>query len=337
MNPITSKSLKLIVWLLIIGAVAAGLLTYWHFRASHPTTEDAYLQANVVQIATQITGPISTLLITNNHRVEQDSPLFTIDQRPFTMTFNKAQAFLSIAQHHHKARESALKEATAEQSERQAELTLKSKNAQRILKLVKMGQEAATLGDKVTSDLAVAEGALFAAKSKVSEANQNLSSAASDIALAKATLDAASLNLEYTQITAPATGIIANFDLRIGSIVNAHQPLFALVEERQWWVDANFKETEMAQIKPGQSVDIEVDLYPGLHMNGVVESISRGSGNSFSLFPAENATGNWVKVTQRFTVRIKIIEPYPAEPLRIGASATVTVNTTQKKPQSTDQ
>jgi membrane fusion protein (multidrug efflux system) len=118
--------------------------------------------------------------------------------------------------------------------------------------------------------------------------------------------------------------------LRPGSILQAGSPALAVVENSSWWVDANFKETDLGRVKPGQTATIKLDMYPGTTLEGVVESISPGSGASFSVLPPENATGNWVKVTQRFPVRIKITsEADPDRPLRLGATATVKIDTTE--------
>jgi membrane fusion protein (multidrug efflux system) len=112
--------------------------------------------------------------------------------------------------------------------------------------------------------------------------------------------------------------------------VQAGTPAFAIVEDGHWWVDANFKETDLGRIKPGQKATISLDMYSGLTLDGEVESISAGSGATFSVLPPENATGNWVKVTQRFPVRVRITSaPDPNKPLRLGASATVTIDTAE--------
>lgn len=142
----------------------------------------------------------------------------------------------------------------------------------------------------------------------------------------KAALRQANLNLEYTHVTAPTSGWVANVTLRVGDLVSPNQPLFALISDEEFWADANFKETEMEHIKPGQTATIVTDLYPGHSFHGVVESISGGAGAAFSLLPPQNATGNWVKVTQRIPVRIAITDPDTNYPLRIGVSAHVTVN-----------
>jgi membrane fusion protein, multidrug efflux system len=113
-------------------------------------------------------------------------------------------------------------------------------------------------------------------------------------------------------------------------VITAYQPIFALISDESFWADTNFKETEMEKIRPGQAAKIEVDMYPGHVFNGVVESISGGAGAAFSLLPPQNATGNWVKVTQRVPVRIQILNPDPRYPLRIGTSALVTVKLHQR-------
>jgi membrane fusion protein (multidrug efflux system) len=145
--------------------------------------------------------------------------------------------------------------------------------------------------------------------------------------VAQAQLATAQVNLLYTQIYAPNEGYVTNFVLRKGQIIQAGSPQFAIVENQDWWINANFKETDLGRIKLGNKVSIKVDIYPDIKFNGIVQGVSRGSGAVFSLLPPENATGNWVKVTQRFPVRVNFINPDPKYPLRMGASCEVTINT----------
>jgi len=140
-----------------------------------------------------------------------------------------------------------------------------------------------------------------------------------------ARLDQAKLDLEYTRVFAPASGRIANFGLRPGSSVQAGIVLFAIISDEEYWVDANFKETELDDVRAGQRATIRVDMYRDHEFHGVVESLSAGSGTAFSLLPAQNATGNWVKVTQRVPVRVRVLDPDPKYPLRIGTTANVRV------------
>ncbi|MHB1565460.1 MAG: efflux RND transporter periplasmic adaptor subunit [Acidiferrobacter sp.] len=151
---------------------------------------------------------------------------------------------------------------------------------------------------------------------------------ASDRAALKAAqvaLAQARLNLRHCQVRAPTAGFTSNMHMRPGSYIQAGNPLFALIASHPYWVTANFKETEIRHIHPGERAHIHIDMYPDHRFLGRVISISGGSGTAFSLLPPENATGNWVKVTQRVPVRILILDPAPRWPLRIGTSATATV------------
>ena len=126
-------------------------------------------------------------------------------------------------------------------------------------------------------------------------------------------------------MTAPTNGVIANLSLQPGNTVSPNVPLFVVISDQEFWVDANFKETQLKEIRVGQKATIESDVYPDHPFHGVVQSVSGGSGAAFSLLPPQNATGNWVKVTQRVPVRIRVEDPDPQHPLRIGTTATVKV------------
>lgn len=150
-----------------------------------------------------------------------------------------------------------------------------------------------------------------------------------DIRAAQSALALARIDLAHCTVTAPAAGWIAHISLRPGQIVSANAPLLALVGDGAWCVEGNFKETALQRIRPGQPVALKVDLYAGLALTGKVHSVGYGSGAVFLLLPSQNASGNWVKVTQRFAVRIAIDHPPadPDRPLRVGASVTARVNT----------
>lgn len=186
-----------------------------------------------------------------------------------------------------------------------------TKATQRTLALVKQKNLSAQAGDDATAKLQAATAQLQAAQAALSQAR---------------------LNLQYAHVVSPVDGWVTNMSLREGNIVGANQPLFALIDNSEYWVDANYKETQLGHIKPGQKAVIEVDMYPSHPFKGVVDSISGGSGTAFSLLPPQNATGNWVKVTQRVPVKIHFVHPDPAYPLRIGTTANVTIylNTIKK-------
>jgi len=252
------------------------------------TTDNAYVNANVVQIAPRITGQVSNLLITNNQFVQKNQLLFDIDAIPFQNSLAKASAQYAISK---------------------AGVVNARNIASRTRTLANKQFVSTQDNDNVTTALETAE------------ANLNL---------AKATLDQANLDLSWTHITAPTSGWVTNVSLRPGDVVTTNQPLFALISSGEFWVDANFKETELEKIEPGQRAVIHVDMYPGHAFEGVVQSISGGTGSAFSLLPPQNATGNWVKVTQRVPVRIRVIHLDPQFPLRIGTSASVRISLRNK-------
>jgi len=254
--------------------------TYNHFYTS---TEDAYINANVVQIAPRITGKVVHLAITNNQYVKKDQPLFDIDPAPFQTAVDSAQAQVAIAE---------------------AQLAKAAIEAKRTAPLVKQKYLSPQDGDNTIASLKTAAG---------------------NLEYAKAGLAQAQLNFAYTNIKAPVSGWVTNLTLRTGDVISANQPLFVLISDEEFWVDANFKETEMQRIQPGQLATVVTDLYPHHPFQGRVDSISGGAGSAFSLLPPQNATGNWVKVTQRIPVRVHIIQPDTRYPLRIGISATVTI------------
>ena len=258
-SPFFSRHSKpLIIWASIAIVILALGIAYWWSTMHTVSTDDAYLNANVIRIASEVPGKIYQVPVANNHYVTKGSLLFSIDPAPYLLKVDQAQAQLAL------------------HSVNQNEAAIKIANAQ----------------------LAEAEAAL-----------------------------------QNTLITAPASGWISNASLQAGDIVNANMPLFALISDEKFWVDANFKETQLQAIKIGQPAQITLDMYPGKTFTGTVQSISRATGSAFSLLPAQNATGNWVKITQRVPVQVSI-DADPNFPLRIGTSATVTITTDEPKDQS---
>ncbi|MFA6408748.1 MAG: HlyD family secretion protein [Gammaproteobacteria bacterium] len=273
----------------ILGAIVAAVLSfgviYLIVNHKYVSTDDAYVNANVVQVSARVSGRVTKISVQNNQYVTKGQLLFELDQSPFKVSLLKAQAQLQ-----------------------KEEATLEN------YKLISWRTNELT---KVKA----------AAKQDNDTALSNFKSAEASVALAKANLAQAELDLGYTQVLAPDSGWISNVTLREGDMINANQALFALVSDSQFWVDANFKETELKNIKPQQKAKVVVDMYPDHTFAAVVESISYGSGTAFSLLPAQNAVGNWIKVTQRIPVKVLILKPDPKYPLRIGSTATVTINT----------
>ena len=166
----------------------------------------------------------------------------------------------------------------------------------------------------------------FLSRQGAETSRSQMASAEAAVQVANAALKQAELDLDRVHVKSPTNGTIANLSLRPGNMVQPGVPLFVVISGEEFWVDANFKETELQEIRTGQKVEIHSDVYPDHAFHGTVESVSGGSGAAFSVLPPQNATGNWVKVTQRVPVRIHIDDPDPQHPLRIGTTATVKVH-----------
>lgn len=326
------KTYKNLCWLLLGIIIFVSGYSYWHYSVYHPSTDDAYVQANIINIAPQVGGPIAAVYVQDHQAVKRGTLLFTINPAPFQIAVSAAEAELALSKQDVGAASAGISTAAAAVTQRQAQLVDTQKNTARYLALVSRGLLPKAEGDNARANLAVATAALAAAQSQLEQAKQQLGVSGitnARIEAATAKLDQAHLDLQHTQVFAPADGTLVNFSLRVGSMVSADQPLFALVEAHNWWADANFKETDLVRIRLGQPATIAVDIYPDKVFHGTVTGISVGSGAAFSLLPPENATGNWVKVTQRFPVRVSIIDPDSKYPLRVGASSAVTIDTTK--------
>jgi membrane fusion protein (multidrug efflux system) len=312
-------------------AVLAGAAWWYHsWSSTHPSTKDAYLGRHVVHIAAQVSGPIESVLVHNNQAVKAGDLLLTIDPAPFELAVHRAEARLQQAKDDLAAADARVNAAESKLASAKANASEAETHAKRIEALVAKGSASQDMGDSAEQARLDAQAALNSARAELVAAKAARGALGDDnaaIKAAKAALAQAKLDLRHTQISAPADGTAGDFDLRPGSYVSAGSPLFALVESKDVWVDANFKETDLPRIRPGQPASISVDAVPGRDFKGRVEGLSPASGTAFSLLPPENATGNWVKVTQRFPVRIRVLDPLPA--LRVGASAEVRVDTTQ--------
>jgi membrane fusion protein, multidrug efflux system len=312
-------------------AMAIGGYVYWEHEALFPSTSDAYLNANVVRIAPQVSGAVARVPVESHQVVNRGQLLLEIDPAPFKIALQNAEAALELARQQARAAQAAVDAARAVVTQRQAALRDTKDNTDRTLALVSKGALPGAKGDDARAALQEAQATLQEATADLQRAQQELGSPgehnasirAADAAVAKAKLD-----LSYTRITAPASGVLGEVDIRPGSFVDPGEDLFPLVEADSFWVDANFQETDLDRIHPGQPAMITVDMYPDETFTGLVQSVSPASGVAFSLLPPENATGNWVKVTQRFPVKVAITSTDSAHPLRIGASSQVSIDTT---------
>jgi membrane fusion protein (multidrug efflux system) len=281
-----------------------------------------------VNVAAQVNGRVVAVLVRDSQHVKKGDPLFDIDPAPFTIALERAEA--DLAQALQNARQDSAEVAAARAQVEQTASDLENartihKRNQELVAQNFLSQQA--LDDSRTRVQAL-QASLDQARAKLAKARSAPLKAdeRGDVLKAKAAIDQARLDLEHTHVTAAQDGQISNLTLTAGSLVGVGVPLFALIADNSFHIDANYKETELPGIHPGQEADIKIDMYPDQHFKGMVESISGGTGTAFSLLPPQNATGNWVKIAQRVPVRIKLAPTDAEHPLRIGATATVTVS-----------
>ncbi|NIZ12737.1 HlyD family secretion protein [Phaeobacter sp. HF9A] len=319
-----------------VAAVLAGCGMLWWYQHGliYPKTDDAYLQANILSVAPQVSGRVTEVPVSENSYVKAGDLLFKIDSAQLEAAVETAQANYELAQQNAGSSRAAVSAAQARVTAAQAARQEAQTDYDRKKMLFDSGDVAQAALDQSSTALDQAVSALNEAESQL-EAAQNQAGQAGDsnatVRAAQGQLRQAQIALDHAKVIAPVDGWVSNISLRPGQVVDSGQPLFSIVEDGRWWVDGNFKETDLSRIAPGQPVSITVDMYPGTVLTGQVDSIGAGSGAAFSLLPPENATGNWVKVTQRFPVRIdlKDIPKDAALQLRVGASVTATVDTSQ--------
>ena len=319
-------------WLIsaaLVLLVFVGLLGYIEYFKFYPSTDDAYVNANVVYMAAEVSGKVNHVYIQDHQAVKRGQLLLSIEPQQYRYAVARAKANYRLAQEQEAVSSANIKRAKDNINQALATLGVSQKKAQRLSELVRIKQAAKEAGDEAVGQYKADLSATNALKSSLQAALVQDQIAKEQTKAAKASYDEAKLNLQHTKIFAPTAGVISNFSLRAGAFVSPGQSLFAMVDTHTFWVVANFKETQLQRVQPKQSVNVSLDMYPALKIKGYVASISRGSGATFSLLPPENATGNWVKVAQRFPVKIAINSKHlpKNQPLRVGASATVSINT----------
>jgi membrane fusion protein, multidrug efflux system len=323
---------KIIKWSLAGAVLIVGIgfaVHFWRLSRIYVTTDNAYLNANRIEMAAQVSGPVRALWVRDQQTVKYGELLFQIDPQPYQLAVDEAEAQLEMVNQSNSENRAAVAAAQALVAQRNAELRNAQSTEQRAIELTRQKLISKQSAETTATAAATAAAAVRAAQANLEQATSALGKAGAQnaaVRAAAAKLAQAQLDLSHTRITAPASGLVANLEIRPGSMVQQGVPLFTIIGDNEYWVDANFKETELRRVKPGQEARVVMDMYPKREFKGLVQSLSGGAGQAFSLLPAQNATGNWVKVTQRVPVRVQILDPDPDYPLRIGTTATVRVH-----------
>ena len=296
---------------MIVGAVVViGLIAGYLYRGylkTHISTDDAYIDGDIYTIAAKVNGTVKAVLVDSNQAIKKGDLLVEIDPADYDVRLMEAQSALNVEKAKLAESETKIASARANLELARANLKLAETEKNRADKLIQEQVIPQANYDRAMTAYEVARAQVTAAEEQLRQAESQKITQTSLIKQKDATASLANLNYEYTKIYSPADGYVTKKNVQPGNQIQAGQPMMAVVSlEKGLSILANYKETELENIKPGQEVNITVDSYPGKVFKGKVDSIMAGTGVTFSLFPAENATGNYVKVVQRIPVKITL-------------------------------
>jgi len=336
--PERRRRLRRVLMLAAPVAVVIGGLYVYLTGGRYESTENASLQTGMVAVSPSVAGKVISIEVRENQVVEQGQVLFRIGSGTFEAAVAQAEAQLADARTEVASTQADYEEALSQVRAAEARYSLARNEAARQGSLVKEGISSKAQFDNATTEVRTASDAIAAAKAKAESLRASLSGNVGGpadmqpaVRRAAAQLAKARVDLRDTVVRAPQPGIVTRVNqLQVGNYVQPGRPVFMLTGKK-FWVQANFKENQLRYMRVGQDAEIKIDAFPDYKLKGHVESFSPGTGNSFSILPAENATGNWVKVVQRLPVQIAIDEAPADLPLSAGLSVEVEIDTGHKR------
>ncbi len=322
-----------------IPALVLGAGGYFYAKGGrYISTENAYIKAEIVQIGTNIDGLVTEVSARENRRVAKGDPLFSLDPRPYEKALAAAQADLASARQKIESLRAHYRQGQVSIAAAQERIRYLKISFTRQEELLRKGHGTQVRFDEMEHDLNMARRKLAGVREDnrmvLAELSGEPGILIEDHPIylhARAAREMAALNLSYARILAPTNGIVTNVNLEPGEYVIKGRPLLAIVGTENLWVEANLKEVDLAHIEVGQKATAILDSLPGVEWRATVDSISPATGAEFSVLPPQNATGNWVKVVQRVTVRLVLAKRPGAEALRAGLTATVRIDTERER------
>jgi membrane fusion protein (multidrug efflux system) len=333
--PVYKRPLVVLIAIVVVLALVIGALLFWRHSRQHESTDDAFIDGQASRIAAQAAGRVVRLYVADNQMVKPGDALVEIDASDIQARVDQAHAQLATAQSQVDQAEAQLEgvranAAQAEAAARQAE-SESTRAAQDLVRFRGVDPDAVSRrqADSAFADARSAKARLDAARSNAHAAAAQVKAAQAQVRVARANTETARANsaavelqLSYTHVVAPIAGRVTRRSVDIGNVISIGQPLLAIVSD-DLWVTANYKETQLTKMQVGQTVEVKVDAFPDVSFIGHVDSIQRGTSSFFSMLPAENATGNYVKVVQRVPVKIRFDRPADLSRYAIGPGMSV--------------
>ena len=337
----TRARIRLVRLVLLVGlplAVLAGGAIVWQQGGRIVSTENAYVKADIAQIAPEVSGRVMQVGVRDHDHVQAGAVLLRIDPEPYRLALLKAEAELDLARTQVETARASWHETRSELGEVENQYAYLARQLQRQQSLAATGVVAASKLEEAQNEAAVAQNRLTVVRRRLERVVASLGGDPEIPTDQHATVrdkiadrDRAALDLAHTVVAAPVAGVAVNVKFQLGEQVKAATPLFVIVADTRPWVEANLKETTLTHVRPGQRAKVVLDVYPDEVWEGQVASISPAAGSEFAILPPQNASGNWVKVVQRLPVKI-MLDSRPGEPpLRAGMTATVDIDTGRQR------
>jgi membrane fusion protein, multidrug efflux system len=335
-----SRIVLLVLVVVVVLAAIHPAYHYYEYFESHVSTDDAYVDGSVSLVSSRIPGTVAKLYVMENWGVKAGDLLLTLDPRDYQVRVAQAEAQVARAKQSVDELYAQLQAAEAGVNLAGSQLRETQLDFNRAKALREQNVVSTQFYDQATTALRVAVADQALAQHQLQQARAALGGDMVDhahydrpiVQQAQAMLEGAKLDLSYTDVNSPISGIITRKSVHVGNRIQPGEPLMAIVPIDRLYVTANFKETQLTDVRVGQPADIRADIYPGFVYRGHIDSISVGTGAAFALLPPENATGNWVKVVQRVPVKVVLNEKPPSDKLlRMGLSVDVTVDITDKR------
>jgi len=312
-----------LVFAFVVVAAVSGLL--WYRAHSGVSTDDAFIRADVARISSEVGGRVVGVEVTENQHVQAGDLLLVIDDEPYQMRVRQAEAAVTAAEADAERAEAGAQAARAQVRLAEAQLAQARREEKLQTDLVSAGSSVEAAQERAEDVVHVAEAAVSAARKQAESAGAAADAARAHIEAARTAVALAERDVAHTRVVAPVSGIATRVEVVPGDLVRPGQSLFAVVPT-EVYVVANFKETQLENIRIGDPVELWVDAYPDVELRGTVQSIGAGTASAFSLLPADNPSGNFVKVVQRVPVRIALDGADPPDaPLAVGLSVVVRV------------